>query len=235
MELIMNKLYNDDCLQVLKTLEKESIDLVLCDPPYRCTSRGEYLGTTMSGFIVTENGKNGNGGFKHNDLKIDDYMPLLYRVMKEEAHGYIMTNDLNLIDFHLAIKRHGFNIFKTLIWSKNTVVANPWYMNCHEYIIFFRKGKAKMINSASSRTVLSCKNPTSKIHPSQKPINLLKILISNSSIEGDLVLDFAMGSGSTGMACKELKRGFIGIELDSEHFQKAEERIENHSWQLSLF
>lgn len=66
-----------------------------------------------------------------------------------------------------------------------------------------------------------------RYHPTQKPVELLKYLIKTFSNEGDVVLDFTMGSGSTGVACKNLNRKFIGIELDNTYFEIAKERIEN--------
>ena len=196
-------LHLGDCLEVLKNMEEESVDLVVCDPPYKTTKRG--TSGTMQGFFLTKEGKNGKGGFKHNDLKIEDYLPLLYKVMKQQSHGYLMCNDKNLVDFHLAIKKQGFKIFKTLIWAKNNVIANQFYMGSHEYIIFFRKGKAKMINERGTRSVLNYKNPKPKIHPSEKPVDLLEVLIKNSSKEDEVVLDFAMGSGSTCIASVKFK------------------------------
>jgi site-specific DNA-methyltransferase (adenine-specific) len=229
----MIDLYNENCLDVLSRLDEESVDMVLCDPPYLTTPRGNS--ENYGGFLDTHLTRIGKGGFEENSLDIEDYLPLLYRCMKQKSHGYIMTNDVNLINFHLAIANQGFHIFKTLIWAKNNVIANQWYMNSHEYLIFFRKGGAKCINNAGTRSVLNFRNPQNKVHPSEKPIDLLKVLIENSSNEHDVVLDFTMGSGTTGMACKELNRKFIGIELDRKFFELAEKRIQNHSWQLSLF
>ena len=220
------KLYQGDCLDVLKDIEKESIDLVVCDPPYKTTKRGGS--GTMQGFFLTKNGKNGNGGFEYNNLNIADYLPLLYEVMKPDSHGYIMCNDKNLVDFHTEIKKNKFKIFKTLIWSKNNVVANQYYMSSHEYIIFFRKGKAKMINCRGTKSVLNYKNPKPKMHPSEKPVDLLEVLIKNSSKENEVVLDFAMGSGSTCIAALNLNRSFIGIEKDKKFYNLSKNRIDKH-------
>ena len=68
----------------------------------------------------------------------------------------------------------------------------------------------------------------SALHPTQKPVALLEYLIKTYTSEGEVVLDSCMGSGSTGVACKNLNRNFIGIELDDKYFEKAKERIENH-------
>jgi site-specific DNA-methyltransferase (adenine-specific) len=145
--------------------------------------------------------------------------------MKPNAHGYLMCNNKNLVSFHVAIESAGFKVFKTLIWAKNNAVTNQYYMDSHEYIIFFRKGKAKKINNCGTKSVLYFDNPRNKVHPSEKPVDLLKVLIENSTSIGDTVLDFAMGSGSTGVACCDSGREFIGIEIDKKFFKIAEDRI----------
>ncbi len=75
---------------------------------------------------------------------------------------------------------------------------------------------------------------SSNLHPTQKPIALMEYLIKTYSNEGDTILDFTMGSGSTGVACKNTNRNFIGIELDKEYFEIAQKRIEDHKVQLAL-
>jgi len=74
-----------------------------------------------------------------------------------------------------------------------------------------------------------------RLHPTQKPVALIEYLIKTYTNENELVLDFTMGSGTTGIACKNLNRNFIGIELDKEYFNLAKERIEKHNVQLKLF
>lgn len=215
--------FNEDCLEVLKRLEPESIDCVVCDPPYKVISRG--TNGTMGGILIQDNFKDGRGGFDNNTLEIDDYLPLLYRVMKDQTHGYLMSNELNLVPFHLALENNGFQVHCVLIWAKNNCIANQFYMNSHEYILFFRKGAAKPINNCGTRSVLNFTNPKNKVHPSEKPIDLLEVLIKNSTKEGETVLDFAMGSGTTGMACMRSNRKFVGVEIDKKYFELASERI----------
>mgnify|MGYP000888371269 FL=1 len=136
-----------------------------------------------------------------------------------------MTNNKNLKDMLIAIEDAGFSIYKTLIWAKNNAITNMYYMDSHEYIIFCRKGKAKRINNCGTRSVLSIDNPRNKTHPTEKPIELMKILISNSSEPEDIVLDPFMGSGSTGVAATELNRNFMGIEIDTTYYNIAEKRL----------
>src|SRR5574344_961102 len=125
----------------------------------------------------------------------------------------------------MEIENVGFNIYKTLIWAKNSPITNMYYMDSHEYIIFCRKGKAKKINNCGTKSVLNVDNPRNKLHPTEKPVELMEILINNSSLDGEVVLDPFMGSGSTGVACINTNRNFIGIELDETYFNIAKERI----------
>ena len=217
------EIYNANCMELMNTLDDNSVDLFITDPPYKTTARGNSGGT--GGILKDKNFIKGNGGFKHNDLRISDYMPEVKRIMKEGAHGYIMCNDKNLSEFLSYLPIIGLNVFKTLIWAKDNCVTNMYYMSSHEYIIFFRKGKAKKINECGTRSVLNIKNVRNKLHPSQKPIELMEVLIKNSSLEGDTIFDPFMGVGSAGIACVNLKRNFVGFEIDESYFQIAHGRL----------
>ena len=209
-------------MKLLKAIPDNSIDLIVTDPPYRTTSRGSYGDT--GGILKDELNMKGKVFF-HNDIKISDWIAELYRVLKESGHCYIMTNNVNLCDYLNEIKKAEFSIFKTLIWKKDNCITNMYYMDNHEYIIFCRKGKAIKINNCGTKSVLEIPNPKNKRHPTEKPIELMEILIKNSSHNGDTVLDPFMGSGSTGVACVNTGRNFIGMELDDRYFNIAQERI----------
>ena len=225
-------LYKADCLEVLSQRDMmNSIDLVLTDPPYLITSRGNSGDT--GGMLNTEASRSGKI-FKHNELKLENFLFELYNTVKEGSHCYLFTNNKNLEEYLTAIRKQGYVIYKTLIWVKNNKITNQYYMDSHEYIIFFRKGYAKKINNCGTSSVLSYNNPTNKFHPTEKPVDLLKTLILNSTNEGDTVLDFTMGSGSTGVACKETGRKFIGIEIDDEFYYTAKQRITNTNKNQSL-
>ena len=98
--------------------------------------------------------------------------------------------------------------------------------NC-EFILFLYKGKAKPIKNKNSSQFLEYRNKSGKdkLHPTEKPVDLIKELILNSSEENDLVLDCFMGSGSTGVACIETNRRFFGVEIEKGYFDIAEKRM----------
>ena len=93
-------------------------------------------------------------------------------------------------------------------------------------IVFCRKGKAIKINNCGTKSVLEVPNPKNKKHPTEKPVELMKILIENSSNTGDVILDPFMGSGSTCVAAVNTNRHYIGFELDEKYFQIACDRLD---------
>lgn len=230
----MNKLINGDAIEVMKMLKDESIDLVVTDPPYKVTARGFSGGT--GGMLTKEINKKGNV-FTHNSINIQDWLPEIYRVLKEGSHCYIMTNNKNLLEYLNQIVKQGFKIFKVLIWDKGNSITNMYYMDSHEYIIFCRKGRAKKINNCGSKSIISVPNKKTKdkegknIHDTEKPVELMKILIENSTQEGELVLDPFIGVGAVGIACKELNRNYIGVELDKNYYNIAYNRINGYIYE----
>lgn len=228
----INKIYNEDYLIGIKRIDDRSIDLIATDPPYKTTKRGISKNTNTGGLVRSELGKQGKI-FEHNDVKIKDFIPELYRVLKEDSHCYIMTNHVNLIEMLNVATNEGFHFIKSLIWDKGNKIMGQCYMSQFEYILFFRKGKHKKINNCGTPDILSIPNKKTKdedgnnLHDVEKPVDLMKILIENSSKENDIVLDPFMGIGTTAVACINTKRNFIGFELDTTYCGTANKRIQD--------
>lgn len=226
----MYNLYNKDCLNIIKNIEDDSIDLIVTDPPYKTTKRGNS--GNSGGMLKTKMFMEGKV-FKENNIKPEEYMPEFFRILKDGSHCYVMTNHVNLQHMINTATEVGFKFVKCLIWNKGNKIMGQSYMNQFEYILFLRKGKHKKINNCGTSDILSIPNKKDKdennknLHDTQKPVELMKILVENSSQKGDIVLDTFMGIGSTGIACIECERNFIGIELDKNYFDIAKERIEN--------
>lgn len=223
------KLYNNDYLPILSKFPNECIDLIVTDPPYLTTSRGNA--GNSGGMLQKEINIKGKV-FNHNNVKIKEYSKQFYRLLKDGSHCYIMTNHVNLIEMLNEFTNNGFHFIKSLIWNKGNKIMGQFYMSQFEYILFFRKGKGIKINNCGTSDILSIPNKKDKLengenmHDTQKPIELMEILIGNSSKENDIVLDPFMGIGSTGIASIKLNRNFIGIELDKEYFEIAKKRID---------
>ena len=221
----MYKLYNGDCLEKLKEILSESIDMVIIDPPYKLTSGG--TSGLMKGGIFDKKVYNNDGNLFASIPKFKDYMGLLYRVLKNESHCYIMINDKNLNQCLNEALNTGFRLHNILIWDKGNYTPNRWYMKNCEFILFLYKGKAKPIKYKGSKQLEKVKNKIgNRFHPTEKPVELIKKYIENSTNENDIILDCFMGSGSTGVACMNTNRKFIGIELDKNYFDIASKRIE---------
>lgn len=223
-------IHNKDFREVFSKLPNNYVDLIITDPPYKTTKRG---GTGNSGGMCKKKDfSNGNGGFKHNNVKAEEYIPELYRVLKEGSHCYIMTNHVNLYEIMTVAQDSGFHFIKSLIWDKGNKIMGQCYMSQFEYILFFRKGKHKKINNCGTSDILSIPNKKLKdehgnnYHDTEKPVELMKILIENSSNIGDLVVDPFVGIGATALACKLTDRRFGGCEIDEKFFNTAKLRIE---------
>ena len=224
--LELNKVYNMDFLN--NDLEDESIDLIITDPPYKTITGGDSDGINSKrpkGML------DGNRKlFKYQKLEIKSWMSELYRVLKNGSHCYIFTNALNMKEMLNESEKAGFKLHNILVWEKNNCTPSQYYMKNCEYILFLRKGKAKYINEiGNSKTVHKFNNIIGKkLHPCEKPIDILKMYINNSSNQNDVVLDPFMGSGSTLVACKELNRNYIGYEIDKQYFDITKKRIDTY-------
>ena len=160
--------------------------------------------------------------------KFEDWLPELYRVMKNGTHIYLMCNFKNLNDLMNKTANVGLKHINLLVWEKNNCTPSQFYMKNCEYTLLLRKGSSKYINDiGGSKTVHKFNNIIgNKVHPTEKPVELMEFYLKNSSNTGDNVLDMFMGSGSTGIACVNTNRNFIGIELDENYFNIAEQRIQ---------
>jgi DNA modification methylase len=169
--------------------------------------------------------KNDGKIFKHNDIKITDWLPPLFESLRNPSHAYLMTNFYNLREMMDVAESSGFKLHNLLIWKKNTVTPNRWYMKDIEYTVFARKGAAFSINDRGAKTCQEVNNTRDRLHPTEKPVDLMRTYIRNSTTEGDIVLDPFMGSGTTGVAALREGCRFIGIEEDPEYFNIAWKRL----------
>ncbi|MEZ7746338.1 MULTISPECIES: site-specific DNA-methyltransferase [Prevotella] len=220
----LNHIYNEDCLEGMKRIPDNSVDLVCTDPPY-------CIGTTS-------NGKKGSWN-DNNLIKpfFNAYFGELERVCKDNAQLYLNT-DWRTYPFLYPIIQNFFDVKNLIVWDYEWIKAGSHYRFSHEFIIYAVKGNAKRTFSASERDVWRIRpiNFTSKekLHNAQKPLELLDKMILNSSKEGDVVLDTFIGSGTTAISCLNNKRNFIGFEIDENYFNIAIKRIKERELNLDL-
>lgn len=239
MTLELNQIYNEDCLVGMKSISDNSIDLVVTDPPYKIISGGCRIadnGDDTSGIFNKrkEDNKRTDGVddvrqgkmFKEADIKFSDWVPEIYRILKNGTHFYVMVNDRNLREMMNVCVDVGFKEVNLLAWKKNNCTPNRYYMKNMEYILMFRKGKARNINDMGSKQCLEVPNIIgTKLHPTEKPVELNEILIKNSSNEGELVFDPFMGAGSVAIASIINNRSFLGFELDQQYYDICNKRL----------
>ena len=225
----LNKIYLGDCLEVMKDIDDGSIDAIITDPPYPTTARG--CAGNSGGMLQKDINKKGKV-FENNDTHVKVWGEKLYQILKDTGHCYIMTNHKNLQEYLNVLTNIGFHFVKSLIWDKGNKIMGQYYMSQFEYILFFRKGAGVKINNCGTSDILSIPNKKTKndegknLHDTEKPVELMKILIENSSNQNETVLDPFMGVGAACIACINTNRNFIGIEKDETYFKIAQKRID---------
>ena len=224
-EELENKIINADCMDILKQLPDKSIDLVLTDPPY---------GMSYQSSRRTE---------KYEKIENDDnleWLPIwvkeIKRITKEDAMLYIFCSWHNIEKFKTELEKE-FKIKNILIWNKNNFGSGDLfgdYAPKYENIIFINP-RNKNLNGKRISNVLDFAKVSNDLHPTQKPISLFSCFIEKSTNENDIVLDCFSGSGTTAIACSELKRNFICIEKDKQYYEMSVRRLEEYNRQLKLF
>ena len=132
--------------------------------------------------------------FSNNDIKFSEWLPDVYRILKEGTHCYIMINGRNLKELQQCAEDVGFKFQNLLVWDKSNKTPNQFYMQQIEFILMLSKRPARNINERGTSNLLSFKNLVgNKVHPTEKPVELMEVFVSNSTNENDIVLDPFMG------------------------------------------
>lgn len=231
----MIKLYNNDCLKILPTLPDHSVDMVLADLPYGTTRNnwdsiipmdqlwGQYKRLLKIGGVVA---LFGDEPFS-SSLRLSNYKWYRYDWywIKNRATGFLNANRMPLKRVEtISIfypKLPLYNPQKEIGYKPYTSMTGSRTKNYGK----FKSIKTVSDGSRYPTNVLTFNKVNKTIHLTQKPVDLLEYLIKTYTNEDMTVLDNTMGSGSTGVACKNLNRNFIGIEKDPDYFKLAEERI----------
>src|SRR5574344_411533 len=231
-----NKIYLGDSYELIKQIADKSIDLICIDPPYQIDGKPkseESLKACKNDITRCANRLNQELMDNHicDGIKeeiFDEFM----RIMKV-PNIYIWCNRKQIpMYMNYFVNKQQLN-FEILVWNKPNVMPlfNHQYLNDVEYCLYFRG--AGVCNPAcydDARTVF--KNKVNKVdkfafhHPTCKPVPIIETLIKNSSKENDLVLDCFLGSGTTAVACKNLNRDYIGIEMNPKWHKVAVNRLE---------
>ncbi len=218
---------NDDCLNYLPKIDDKSIDLILTDPPYE-------ISNYSTGDIHLPNRKKLNNDIADWDKTFnpENYVHEFMRVLKDDGNMFIFTS-YNLIGKWHSLLDSKFDTFQIFIWHKTNpppkIYKNGFLNSCEMIICLWNKkhkwnfiGQKEMHNFFESPI---CMGKERLEHPTQKPLKILKHLIEIATNKGDIVLDPFSGVGSTEVACKQLKRKCISIEVNKKYHKLAKQRL----------
>lgn len=254
MKIELDNIYNIDCLEGLKLIPDNSVDLLITDPPYKFVGGGgggafgankrdyhsEYLaikdkrgykdyetqGKRLDYLSAKrrENIKKLGSGF---DFEILDEC---CRVMKK-INAYVWCGKEQILDLMQYFKDRNCNV-DLLTWHKTNPIptCNNTYLSDTEYLVFAREKGVKVYGEYKTKKkywVTKCNVADKKKwgHPTIKPLDIIETLITNSSQVGGVILDPFMGSGTTAIASRNLDRHFIGFEIDKDFYDKSQERL----------
>ena len=211
-----NQLLRGDCLELMEDIPDESIDLILCDPPYGIKLKANREGSKFSGVEI------------ENDNGLDwvpDFYKQIYRVSKNVSFVFCGWSTIDV--FMSEARKAGFVHKNTIVWNKMHFGMGWNFRPQYELILVLTKKvfKTKHHNIANLISVKRMHH-TKMSHIAEKPVELLEILISEATDEGDTVLDPYAGSASTLVAAKNLNRKYIGMELDEEYVKLGRKRLE---------
>jgi len=207
-------LFKDDAVSWLKTLPDGSVDLVVTDPPYESLEKHRKIGTTTR-LKVSNASSNEWFSIFPND-RFDSLLTEIYRVLKKNSHFYIFCDQETMFVLKPIGERVGFKFWKPIVWNKMAIGMGYHYRAKYEFILFFEKGKRKL-NSMSIPDVLDFKRIRGG-YPTEKPIELLELLIGQSTVPDDVVVDPFFGSGSALIAALNINRSALGCDIsDAAH------------------
>lgn len=235
------QLIHGECLEEMEKLDSGSIDMVMCDPPYGTTackwdaviplwpmwSRLKRL-IKPNGAIVMTASQPFTTTLIHSNMEMFKYC----WVWDKKKHANAMLAKFQPLKIHedivvFSAKRHDYYPIKEQ--RKARVDKKSHIKNGENFggaVIERQYSNPEGLYYPKSILEVSNANQRGKVHPTQKPVALMEYLIKTYTNEGETVLDFTMGSGTTGVACVNLNRDFIGIEKDDKYFEIAKERIE---------
>ena len=246
-----NILILGDVFETLSKIKKESIDMVFADPPYFLSNDGI---SCSGGKMVSVN--------KGDWDKVDSleekhefnrkWIRECKRVLKPNGTIWISGTLHNIYSIGMALEQEGFKIMNNITWQKTNPPPNlscKYFTHSTETVLWAKKegGKHyfnyelmkemndnKQMKDVWSGSLTKASEKKNGKHPTQKPLYLLERIVLASTKEGDMVLDPFCGSSTTGVACKKLKRIYIGIDNEKKYIELSKKRLENEDEEKSI-
>ncbi len=247
---VLNKILIGDCIEELKKLPANSVDLIFADPPYNLQLDGDLLRPNNSAVDGVHQDWDQFSSFNAYDNFTRGWLSACRRVLKKDGALWVIGSYHNIFRVGAALQDLDYWLLNDVVWRKTNPMPNfrgRRFTNAHETLIWAAKGQSSRytfnydsmkafnddLQMRSDWLLPICAGPERlrnsdghKQHPTQKPESLLRRVILASSKPGDVVLDPFFGTGTTGAVAKYLGRNFIGIERDKAYAKVALERIE---------
>lgn len=247
--LPLNQILQGDCIEILKSLPENSVDLVFADPPYNLQLQNDLYRPNRTKVDAVNNDWDKFSSFAEYDEFTREWLRASQRALKETGTIWAIGSYHNIFRVGAIMQELGFWILNSVIWEKGNPMPNfrgVRFTNSHEILIWAQKKKgAKYTFNHHAMKALNddlqmradwylplatgkerIKWNGAKAHPTQKPEALLYRVLLSSSKPGDVILDPFFGSGTTGAVAKKLGRNFIGIERDKKYIKAAQKRID---------
>jgi site-specific DNA-methyltransferase (adenine-specific) len=217
-------LHQGDAIEWLKTLPDESVDCVNTDIAYESLEKHRKVGTTTR--LKVSNGSSNEWFEIFRNTRFPELFRECYRVLKRDRHFYFYCDQETMFIAKPEGEKAGFKFWKPLVWEKGSIGMGYHFRSRYEFILFFEKGKRKL-NDLGIADVL----PVKKIfngYPTEKPVELNRILIEQSTQPGEIVIDPFMGSASSGEAALKTGRSYWGNDLSSKSLEVATARLSGY-------
>ena len=213
-------IYNGNCIEYIKTIKDKSIDCLITDPPYGVDIQFGAYDNQLSRKIEND------GNIEDALVLLDEMLLNVKSKLKDNAHIYIFCNWKIYPQFNQIISKH-FQIKNLIIWDKLFMGMGDLkgnYSSSYEMIVF-AGGYREFLTRP--KNIIQCRFSDERFHNTQKPVELIKQLIDNSTNVNETIFDPFLGSGSTVVAAKEMKRNFIGCEIDEQNYKITLKRLED--------
>lgn len=245
----LDKIYNCDCLIGMKQIPDGSVDCVITDPPYwhkkspgkpysqrrQCNTESKFSNSELYNY----EGDMIRGMSDFDGNHIDELLKAIEPKMKI-MNAYFFCSETQVPYYAMWAENNGY-MFSILVWEKplSIINKNRFSQNLEYIVRIYDYGTAlrRLPNNALYNRVKKSEpvSGTDKIHPTEKPVSIVREFVLLNTDEGDIVLDPFSGSATTAIACIKEKRHFIGFEKNETYWKKSVERVKNEQRQLSLF
>lgn len=219
----------DDCIQFLKKLPSESVDLIVTDPAYSGMNGHLKLGSgRIVGKYSDKGQKNGKwfAEFRDTEENYKEFLTECKRVLKKKTgHLYIMFDSFSLLSLAPLLRQY-FDVKNVIVWDKINVGMGHYFRRQHEFIVFGTNGNKRKLRNQSFPDVWKVKRIHNAKYPTQKPVEVFDIMLSASGNDDMTVCDPFLGSGSAAIAAIKAGYNFIGCDISDKAFDTASKRIQ---------